>query len=103
MTFTSNASELVAGDTTGTWNVFVRDRKTHVTRRVSTGPGGVQPNEFSQLPTISAHGRHHDEYVGPCFSASGPGGGCARETPAMVLPSRRNSGKPYAGRGVSRK
>jgi Tol biopolymer transport system component len=37
--------------------VFVRDRKTRTTRRVSRGPGGVQGNGFSGDPAISADGR----------------------------------------------
>ncbi len=55
--FTSQA-RLAAGDTNSFWDVYVRDRKTHVTRRVSVGPGGLQTNEYSQSPAISAHGRY---------------------------------------------
>jgi Tol biopolymer transport system component len=33
--FTSSATNLVAGDTNGTWDVFVRDRETGATTRVS--------------------------------------------------------------------
>ena len=33
--FVSHASNLVAGDTNGTYDVFVRDRMAQVTRRVS--------------------------------------------------------------------
>jgi Tol biopolymer transport system component len=35
--FVSSASNLVAEDTNGTWDVFVRDRVAQVTRRVSVG------------------------------------------------------------------
>jgi Tol biopolymer transport system component len=55
--FRSRASNLVAGDTNGTDDVFVRDRKAHVTRRVSVGPAGQQANSSSFQPAISAHGR----------------------------------------------
>jgi Tol biopolymer transport system component len=56
--FYSDSSNLVAGDTNGTWDVFVRDRKAQVTRRVSVGPGGQQANRDSYgQPAISAHGR----------------------------------------------
>ena len=58
MAFSSDASNLVAGDTNGTEDVFVRDRKTHVTRRVSVGPGGAQANSASFDPAISADGRY---------------------------------------------
>jgi Tol biopolymer transport system component len=55
--FASAASNLVAGDTNGTYDVFVRDRRAQVTRRVSVGPGGQQANSFSFEPAISADGR----------------------------------------------
>ena len=56
MAFTSYASNLVAGDTNGTGDVFVRDWKAQVTRRVSVGSGGQQANSYS-FGTISANGR----------------------------------------------
>jgi Tol biopolymer transport system component len=55
--FASDASNLVPGDTNGVYDVFVRDRKLQVTRRVSVGPSGQQANEFSFNPAISAGGR----------------------------------------------
>ena len=55
--FQSGATNLVAGDTNGHKDVFVRDRVAQVTRRVSVGPGGQQPNSLSSNPAISAHGR----------------------------------------------
>jgi Tol biopolymer transport system component len=55
--FASIASNLVAGDLNGTIDVFVRDRRLQVTRRVSVGPGGQQANDNSLLPAISADGR----------------------------------------------
>jgi hypothetical protein len=55
--FLSVASNLVAGDTNGAEDVFVRDRVAQVTRRVSVGPGGQQSNGGSFLPAISADGR----------------------------------------------
>jgi Tol biopolymer transport system component len=56
--FFSYASNLVAGDTNGTYDVFVRDRKAQVTRRISVGPGGQQAHSISAFPAISAHGRY---------------------------------------------
>jgi Tol biopolymer transport system component len=56
--FTSDASNLVAGDTNVDYDVFVRDRRLGTTRRVSLGQGGVQPNWGSDLAAISAHGRY---------------------------------------------
>ncbi|MBA3264841.1 MAG: PD40 domain-containing protein [Nocardioidaceae bacterium] len=56
--FRSYASNLVAGDTNGAPDVFVRDRVRHVTRRVSVGAGGAQANAHSYSPAVSAHGRY---------------------------------------------
>jgi Tol biopolymer transport system component len=55
--FRSGATNLVAGDTNGHWDVFVRDLVTQVTRRVSVGPAGHQANSESFKPEISASGR----------------------------------------------
>jgi uncharacterized repeat protein (TIGR01451 family) len=62
--FASAASNLVAGDTNGVGDVFVRDRRTGVTERVSVGPKGVQGNGDSNFfgiataPAISDDGRY---------------------------------------------
>jgi Tol biopolymer transport system component len=58
VTFFSDASNLVAGDTNNAYDVFVRDRKLQVTRRISVGPGGQQANDGSVAPAISADGRY---------------------------------------------
>jgi Tol biopolymer transport system component len=55
--FSSGASNLVAGDTNGWTDVFVRDRATGTTTRVSVSSAGVQGNGNSNLPVISADGR----------------------------------------------
>jgi uncharacterized repeat protein (TIGR01451 family) len=62
--FGSAASNLVAGDTNGVGDVFVRDRRSGVTERVSVGPKGVQGNGdsnflgISTAPAISDDGRY---------------------------------------------
>lgn len=56
--FTSLASNLVAGDTNGVHDVFVRDRVAKVTRRVSVSTGGSQANGATLTPAISADGRY---------------------------------------------
>lgn len=57
--FTSWASNLVAGDTNGGYDVFVRDRTTGATTRESVGAGGVQGNGWASFyPSISADGRY---------------------------------------------
>jgi WD40-like Beta Propeller Repeat len=55
--FRSFASNLVAGDTNGFLDVFVHDRETGVTTRVSVDSSGAQGNEESEMPSISADGR----------------------------------------------
>jgi uncharacterized repeat protein (TIGR01451 family) len=62
--FASAASNLVAGDTNGVGDVFVRDRRNGVTERVSVGPKGVQGDADSNFlgiasaPAISDDGRY---------------------------------------------
>jgi hypothetical protein len=55
--FTSHASNLVAGDTNGKYDVFVRDRTTDTTERVSVSSSGAQGDDDSWFPSISADGR----------------------------------------------
>jgi Tol biopolymer transport system component len=55
--FVSPASNLVPGDTNGEWDVFVRDRLTGTTERVSVSSGGEQGNFTSASPALSADGR----------------------------------------------
>ena len=55
--FWSDASNLVAGDTNGSADVFVRDRLSGTTERVSLAAGGAQGNADSLGPSISASGR----------------------------------------------
>jgi Tol biopolymer transport system component len=56
--FASQASNLVPGDTNGRADVFVYDRQTGTTVRVSVGTGGVQGNLGSFTPSLSADGRY---------------------------------------------
>lgn len=55
--FRSLASNLVAGDTNGIEDIFVRDRLTDQTNRASLGTDGGQGNNLSLNPAISADGR----------------------------------------------
>jgi len=55
--FYSDASNLVDGDTNGVRDVFVRDRGTSTTTRVSTDSAGAQGNGHSFAPSISNDGR----------------------------------------------
>ena len=55
--FVSTAPGLVPGDTNGVGDVFVRDRETGVTERVSVDSAGVGAQGPSGRPAISADGR----------------------------------------------
>jgi len=55
--FQSDATNLVAGDTNGTGDVFVRDRLSGTTVLVSTDSVGALGNSDSTFPSISADGR----------------------------------------------
>ena len=58
--FSSGASNLVAGDTNGVYDVFLFDRQTGTTTRVSVGLGvpPLQADGDSTFPSISADGRY---------------------------------------------
>jgi Tol biopolymer transport system component len=56
--FQSKAGNLVANDTNGTYDVFLRDRRRHTTKRVSVSSTGRQANGESFPPAISADGRY---------------------------------------------
>ncbi len=56
--FTSQASDLVPGDTNGVADIFVRDTTDRTTTRVSVGNGGGQAEGASSIPSISANGRY---------------------------------------------
>ncbi len=66
VTFESEASNLVSGDTNGEFDVFVHDTQTGTTTRVSLATDGMQGNDGSYSPAISADGR----YVAFCSWAS---------------------------------
>ncbi|RDI62388.1 PD40 domain-containing protein [Microvirga subterranea] len=61
--YISFASGIVAGDTNDTADVFVFDRVTHTTKRVSVASDGAQANDYSgvsdfaEAPALSANGR----------------------------------------------
>jgi Tol biopolymer transport system component len=57
MAFSSGASNLVPGDTNDVGDVFVHDRQTGQTSRVSVASDGTEGNSHSGWPSISADGR----------------------------------------------
>ena len=56
--FASSATNLVPGDTNGRDDVFVHDRQTRQTTRVSVASNGTQASADSGLPALSADGRY---------------------------------------------
>ncbi|WP_412751430.1 TolB family protein [Krasilnikovia sp. M28-CT-15] len=56
--FSSEASNLVSGDTNGKTDVFVRDLLRKTTRRVSVSRAGLQGNAASTSPIITGNGRY---------------------------------------------
>lgn len=56
--FYSLADNLVSADTNSVWDVFVHDRVSGATQRVSINSSGAQANNGSARPSISSDGRH---------------------------------------------
>jgi len=55
--YTSDKLNLVAGDTNGTADIFLRDRQLALTTRLSVDSAGAQTNGHSNYPAMSADGR----------------------------------------------
>jgi len=64
--FSSDADNLVEGDTNGTLDVFLRDRMLGVTERESISSGGVEGDGDCASPSVSDDGR----YVAFCSVAT---------------------------------
>jgi hypothetical protein len=62
VTFSSFGSNLVAGDTNATYDVFIHDSQTGTMTRVSVSSTGIQGNSGSSFPAITGDGRYvaHD-------------------------------------------
>ena len=58
ITFCSHVSNLVDNDTNGIADIFVHDRQTSATWRVSIASDGTQGNDGSYTPSISSDGRY---------------------------------------------
>ena len=111
--FDSDATNLVAHDTNRHLDVFVYDRQTHTTRRVSVGPGGVQANNdsarvwflgprllmYGSNATNLVPGDHHRAYA--LFVRNLRSGKTVRAAPAPIDPETLDWGQPstYASRG----
>ncbi len=96
--FTSSASNLVAGDTNGQDDVFVHDRLTGTTTRVSVSSDGQQGNRTSRTQSISANGRFvgfysvADNLVEGDINRGGDAFVHDRHTGTTTLVSRSNDG-----------
>lgn len=58
VSFASDATDLVAGDSNGVGDVFVRDRSESATFRTSVAHLGTQASDASRAPELSGDGRH---------------------------------------------
>lgn len=95
--FTSAATNLVPHDTNGTFDIFVHDRRTGATKRVSVGPDGRQANAESLGPEcISADGR----YVAFTSLASNLVAGDANDMTDTFVHDRRTGRTVLASRAV---
>jgi Tol biopolymer transport system component len=56
--FSSDATNLVPGDTNGQGDIFLRDQRRGTTTRISVSSTGEQADHVSGSPTISANGRY---------------------------------------------
>ncbi len=90
MAFESLANNLVSGDTNDQQDIFVHDRQTGQTTRVSVASDGTQAYGYSYNPSISADGR----YVAFISVAS-------RDTEPPILPSTTSLPNNPASMGVS--
>jgi hypothetical protein len=113
VTFHSDATNLVGNDDNGVSDVFVHDRETKKTTRVSVRSNGAQAEDGgSQAPAISGSGRFvtfHSEATnlvgGPSVATALGGGGVAlvdvfvhdRETKKTTRVSVRSNGDPAEG------
>ncbi|NUT51615.1 MAG: hypothetical protein HOV94_30615 [Saccharothrix sp.] len=91
--FQSRATNLVPGDTNGVEDVFVRDRRTGRTERVSVADDGSELTLYSQRPSISGDGRHVAFIAG---SNTGQGAVLLRD---RVAGRTTNVSAGYAGGG----
>lgn len=56
--FSSHASNLIAGDTNSTFDIFLYDIQADTLERVSLDSGGLEGNDSSSGPSISSDGRY---------------------------------------------
>ncbi len=87
--FQSTATNLVSGDNNGDPDIFVHDRQTGTTERVSVATGGTEATGYSYSPAISADGRFVAFYS---YAADLVGGGGDTNGKADVFVHDRQTG-----------
>src|SRR3990172_4652589 len=90
--FSSDATNLVSGDTNLASDIFVRDRQTGSTERVSVDGAGSQANGSSYEPAISADGR----FVSFSSDASNLVSGDTNLAPDIFVHDRQTGGTERA-------
>ena len=99
MAFASSSTNLVADDTNGYTDVFVRDLTNNTTTRVSVGSDGQEGTDYSDSPSISGDGNRVAFRSGVAFVPEDTGNGYQiyvrdRATNQTVLVSKSSSGQP---------
>ncbi len=94
--FASRANNLVDGDTNEAMDIFVHDRITGQTTRVSRTSGGAQANFDSFRPAISADGR----YVAFCSYATNLTANDTNNVPDVFLHDRQTGTTTLVSRSV---
>lgn len=101
--FSSSAADVVPGDDNDLEDVFIRDRQTGTTARVSVAAGGGDANGDSYEPSLSADGRFVAFWSLAGNLTGDDGGGWAnvyvrdRQTGQTALLSRGDGGDPPDG------
>ncbi len=101
--FESGATDLVAGDGNGAADVFVRDRQTNTTTRLSVDTAGGDSDAGSYNPSISADGRYvaFDSLATDLVAGDGNGMGDvfvrSRGDPALTIAKQDNPDPVWAG------
>jgi Tol biopolymer transport system component len=118
--FESRATNLVANDTNGRMDVFVRDRTAKTTVRVSLTETGAQANGSCYHPSVSADGSHvaywssatnlvgndtngvlHDVFISPTVLEAHPPSPTRTDHPVPGLPGDRLPGDRLSGDRLS--
>ena len=86
--FWSHATNLVPGDTNNRSDIFVHDRTTGLTTRVSIAVDGTQANQNSEFPSISGDGR----YIAFWSHATNLVPGDANTSPDVFIHNRATGG-----------